>query len=179
MLFILFSTCLSSKASAGLIVGGLYNDESGITWQYMGAFDLTDGDRWNNANGDDTYGDNATPYNGIEAASLLFGVLDALSEYALSSTIFQESEKYTVNHKAWYDGYATYIQEKSESFTADNNNDGLYNTAGDFSAYIRDRGIAGEHINHVFKTATVPEPATFAIFAFALFGLTAQRFKRQ
>lgn len=48
-LFILFTTCLVSKANAGIIVGDLYSDEFGATGHYVSSFDLASGPYWNHA----------------------------------------------------------------------------------------------------------------------------------
>ncbi|WDE08524.1 PEP-CTERM sorting domain-containing protein [Thalassomonas viridans] len=173
ILLILFVTSLAGKAYAGLIVGEHYTDASGTAWEYVGSYDLAQGPGWQDVNREAEL----KPYNGLEAAELLFGVLDAGNEYAISSNVFRESETYEVNHLAWYDGVISYIHEKSESLAADKHNDGLYNVEGDFSAYISDRGVVGEHINHVFKTVDLPEPSTLMIFILALAGLAARRFK--
>ena len=173
VLLILFVTTLAGKANAGLIVGKHYTDASGTAWQYVGSYDLAAGPYWRDVNNNA----DLKPYNGIEAAEMLFGVLEPGSEYALSTHVFQTSATYQVNHLAWYDGVISYIHAKSESLVADKHNDGLYNTEGDFSAYILDRGVAGQHINHVFKTVNVPEPSTLLMFAIAFTGLAVRRLK--
>ncbi|WP_281558094.1 PEP-CTERM sorting domain-containing protein [Thalassomonas sp. RHCl1] len=173
VVFIFSVTCLAGKANAGLIVGELYTDASGIAWEYVGSFDLAAGPNWQEVNQSTEH----KPYNGIEAAELLFGELAPGSEYALSSNVFQTTETYQINHMAWYDGIISYIHEKSESLAADKYNDGLYRDQGDFSAYISDRGVLGENINHVFKTANVPEPSTLVLLTFVLTGLAFRRLK--
>ena len=111
------------------------------------------------------------------AAELLFGPADVGDEYALSSNIFQASQVYQVNHQAWYDRYNLGAQELAESWLADANGDGFYNAFGDVSAYVSDRAVPGENINHVFRTASLPAPATLVIFVFSLIALTAHRFR--
>lgn len=176
VLFCLFSLCFLNKANAGLIVGDIYLDSFDIQWEYVGSFDL--------ASGPDVFVvNNITPYNGIEAAVLNFGALSGGNEYALSSNKVADYiniENFIVNHKAWYDafgGVTTNIKEKSESIIA-NSGGVFYDEIGDISAFIWDRAVPGEYINHVFKSVNVPEPSTFTIFILALIGLTARSFKK-
>jgi hypothetical protein len=187
VLVCLFTLCVAGKANAGLIVGELYEDsyESGLFWEYVGNFDLASGPAWNDANGDGIFGDNATPYNALEAAAIIFK--DDTSQFAISA--FTSIRDYNlikagdavVNHEAWYDGNVFSINIFDEDIVADISNDGIYDPFSDFSAWINDRAVAGNHINHVFKSVTtsVPEPSTVAIFALALVGLTARRFKNK
>jgi hypothetical protein len=74
-LFVLLTNIfVLETANAGLIVGSLYSDGT-TQWEYVGSFDVADG----------PYHRNATPYNGIAAAILIFGELPSNSTYALSS----------------------------------------------------------------------------------------------
>lgn len=176
ILFSVFSLFIAEKVNAGLIVGDFYSDNDGIQWQYVGSFDL--------AMGPDLYVPNTptpTPYNGIEAAVLNFGVLAEGVEYALSSnnvnSYTNDISSFIVNHKAWYDSYDLDIHQANESLIA-NNSGGLgYDGVGDVSAFILDRAFEGDNINHVFKSIAVPEPSTLAIFLLALSALTFRRIK--
>lgn len=175
VLFCLFSLCLLNKANAGLIVGDIYSDSFDIQWEYVGSFDLTSGP-------DVFLVDDITPYNGIEAAILNFGALSGGNEYALSSNKVADYiniEDFIVNHNAWYDAFdgAIGTHQKSESVTA-NSGGAFYNEIGDISAFIKDRALLGEKINHVFKSVNVPEPSTFVMFIVALIGLTARSYKK-
>lgn len=172
VLFSVFSLFIAEKGNAGLIVGDFYSDNNGIQWQYVGSFDL--------AMGPDLYDLNTptpTPYNGIEAAVLNFGVLSEGVEYALSSnnvnSYINNISNFVVNHKAWYDSYDFNmgLHQANESLVA-NNTGGLgYDGVGDVSAFIWDRAYQGDNINHVFKSIAVPEPSTLVIFLFALSAL--------
>jgi len=171
----ILSLFVAERANAGLIIGDIYSDNTGVEWQYVGSFDLADGpDRFDI--------DNITPYNGIEAAQLIFGALSATDLYALSSNDeagFADIANFIVNHKAWYDTYDSKgLHEASESLRANNAGDLTYDAIGDISAYIFDRAFVGENINHVFKTVEVPEPTTFAIFSLAIMGLMVRRLKK-
>jgi hypothetical protein len=196
VLVCLFTLCVAGKANAGLIVGNLYADDAGVQWEYVGSYDLvpseieyilpTDVEIANGANIE------IANFNGIEAATHTFGALTGDQEYAISTLrtdIFDmlglDISEYTVNHEAWYDIYGGTINgvnvgvvSKGESYVEPND---FYNVDGAFSAYIGDRGVVGANINYVFKSVTtsVPEPSTFAIFALALVGLTARRFKNK
>lgn len=171
----LLSLFVADRANAGLIIGDLYSDKAGIQWKYIGYFDLTDGP-------DVFVVDDITPYNAIEAAELKFGALLAGDYYALSSNDeadYLDIANFIVNHKAWYDAFdeSIGIHETGESVLANNQGDSSYDAIGDISAFIWDRGVAGENINHVFKSIAVPEPSTIAIFSLALMGLIARRIK--
>jgi hypothetical protein len=197
VLVCLFTLCVAGKANAGLIVGDLYEDadESGLYWEYVGSFDLTDV----------VPGYEYTSSNGIEAALLHFNTLSA-DEIALSTNMessYSDIANFLVNHKAFYDTFAGatlgingILEKAEEGIITDFNGDSLYNFSGDISANIVDRTatrteleeIYGDAIpekllftNHVFKSVTtsVPEPTTLAIFSLALMGLTARRFKNK
>ena len=197
VLVCLFTLCVAGKANAGLIVGDLYADDAGVQWEYVGSYDLvpseieyklpTDVEIVNGANTE------IANFNGIEAATHTFGALTGDQEYAISTNDiaiydlfdFLDISEYTVNHEAWYDIYGGTVNgvnvgvvSKDESYVEPND---FYNVDGAFSAYIGDRAIAGANINYVFKSVTtsVPEPSTLAIFALALAGLTARRFKNK
>jgi hypothetical protein len=174
-LFVLLTNIfVLETANAGLIVGSLYSDGT-TQWEYVGSFDVADG----------PYHRNATPYNGIAAAILIFGELPSNSTYALSSKKIENYEdlsQFIVNHMAWYDthNFITGISEFSEYAIANNAGTNFYDATHDISAFINDRAVAGEYINHVFKSAatSVPEPSTIAILASILIGLSAFRLKK-
>ena len=160
-------------ANAGLIEGDLYSDHSGIQWEYVGSFDLVNGPDWNGS----------TPYNGIDAAILNFGTL-SVGQFALSSNKmadYIDIADFEVNHMAWYDSYAgrSGIFEFSESVVANAAGGSTFDAVGDISAFVSDSGNVGENYNHVFKSASVPEPSTLAIFALGIIGLASRRFKKQ
>jgi hypothetical protein len=172
---------LVGQANAIFIVGDTLQDSAGVDWTYLGFYNLADGPNWDDADGScdvngadqsTCWGDYARPLNGIEAAELLF-ILGANEVFAISTVLT------SVDHLAFYDEFAGSVATKKvESFKADADNDNLYNTAGDASAFIKDRA-ASDIANHVFKRAIdVPAPASLAIFAFGLLLLGARKLKR-
>lgn len=150
----------SMTAIAAPIVGNNYLDASNVAWEYIGSFNVTDGAPWSQG---------GPTFNGIEAATAVFGALGAGEAYALSTSDTM------VDHLAWYDGYGQIQHLKgygvglAEDLNEDPGNDG-YNFAGqgqgDFSAYVRDHiSNAGASVNYVFtrELNTVPEPASLAL----------------
>jgi hypothetical protein len=175
----LLSIFVADKANAGLIVGDLYSDDAGIQWQYVGLFDLANGEHYTK-NG---IVQNVQTYNGIEAAELNFGPLTGDAIYALSSNKYDEfvfefgGIDGFVNHKAYYDSFNDSIKQSAENISTDNAGGIGYDAVGDLSAFVNDRSTVGRYENHVFKSISVPEPSTIAIFSLALVGLLARRLK--
>tara|TARA_R110001592_G_scaffold280057_2_gene547429 strand:- start:1108 stop:1686 length:579 start_codon:yes stop_codon:yes gene_type:complete len=179
----MLSLFVADRANAGLIIGDLYSDDTGIQWEYVNSFDLSLGERYKQNN----IIQNVETFNGLEAAVKLYGPLAGGAIYALSSNDFDEYSYFNntingfVNHKAWYDSFGQNgsVRARAENITTDNAGAAGYNTVGDYSAYIKDRAQAGDFMNHVFKSVTtsVPEPSTIAIFSLALIGLVSRRFK--
>lgn len=167
---VLFSA--SFFAQSALIIGNTYQDTNGEDWEYVGSYNLYDGPLWITSS--QTVD---VMFTGLEAAELLFGVLQAGQEYALSTS------DQVVNFLAWYDGYAQSVTEFSQDITVDINGDGIYNFEGsgrgDWSAYIRDH--FNDKVNYVFvrdittADATVSEPSVIGLLALGLFGLTFRR----
>jgi hypothetical protein len=187
VMFVVLSTGLLSRANATLIVGEYYKDGAGVNWEYVGSFDLAAGPLWFDANGDGTPGDIVTPLNGLDAASLLFGLPSRDLALAAFAGSISEVAAYVgsivtgdnvVNHLAWYDGFGVAVTRLAENVDADTNNDNIYTQGADVSAYVDDRASVGDYENFVFKAVDIPEPSTLAIFALALFGLAARRVKK-
>lgn len=188
---ILFAAVLSaglvSQSNAALLVGQILLDSAGNNWAYVGKFKVSDGPFWNDVNNCNPDADPnfdpdnsaclqgyAKALNGVQAAEEVFGLL--LSGQYATSTVSSR-----VNRLAWYD-VATQgnllPQEADDSLLTieiDAPN-GLYDSEGDLSAYVYDRGL--DKLNYVFRSASVPVPSTIALFALALFGLGARKLKR-
>ncbi|MDO6652311.1 PEP-CTERM sorting domain-containing protein [Colwellia sp. 1_MG-2023] len=204
VLVCLFTLCVAGKANAGLIVGDLYADDAGVQWAYVGSFELAEGPKLKNDNEEIQ---DVVLYNGLDVAEMKFGELSQ-GEYAIStllmSDILSSTSLLGVNHKAWYDIYEgganglLSIAALDEGLSEMNfgGDDTKYDSVGDMTAYVKDRSSTKTelenqlpfavpenilHVNHVFKSVTtsVPEPSTVAIFALALVGLTARRFKNK
>ncbi|GAC20947.1 PEP-CTERM sorting domain-containing protein [Paraglaciecola arctica] len=168
--------------------GQNYTDADGKLWEYLGAFDVSDGPLFSTA---------PTPLNGLETAVHLgFGDIEDLAISAFSfdvgNGLLTDSEFaieqadaasvgisiFEVNFKSWYDGFGSSVSLFGQGIKADADNDGKYTFGTDKSAFVHDRARSGEYINYVFKTVSVPEPSTFAIFLLALCGLGARLAKR-
>jgi hypothetical protein len=178
--------------------GEHYTDANGNLWEYLGAFDVGAGLQYIDVNSNGIYdaadGDQfPTPLNALEAAvSLGFGSLDELAisafvfdafngviteeEFAFFETLFG-GDIVEVNFMSWYDGFVGSLDLLAQDIEADKNGDGKYTSGTDRSAYVKDRSVIGDYTNYVFKSVSVPEPSTFAIFALALFVLGARRLK--
>ncbi|AZQ84450.1 PEP-CTERM sorting domain-containing protein [Colwellia sp. Arc7-635] len=176
----MLSLFIVDRANAGLMVGEIYSDDAGIQWQYVGLFDLANGKNYTK-NG---IVQNVQTYNGIEAAELNFGPLTGDAIYALSSNKYEEfvfefgGIDGFVNHKAYYDSFKDSINQSAENISTDNAGGLGYDAVGDLSAFVHDRSTVGQYENHVFKSISVPEPSTIAIFSLALAGLMVRRLKK-
>jgi hypothetical protein len=139
-------------ASAGIQVGDSVDDANGDPWLYVGKFFIGDGPRWNDGNSCYIDGtsppeyesgcviENAANVNGVQAAEIVFGVITG-EEYGTSTS------ETVVNRQSWYNEF----QGVSGASRADSiATSGLYDTAGDLSAYILDGYTAGAD-TYVFK----------------------------
>jgi len=183
------SSCLFSQAHANLVVGTNYTDSDNLIWEYVGSYDMFDGPLWSGVSSSDP-SDNATPYNGLEAAIAAGVTSGPLADIAIAAFDINfdfdsiSAGDQIVNHMAWYDGAGTAITMFDEDIIADGNGDGLYtqgifsNGETDRSAWVDDRiFFSDEYVNYVFKRVSVPEPTTLAIIVLALCGLGARRLK--
>ena len=182
---------LAGQANAALIEGEIYTNADGVLWEYVGSYDMFTGPAWDGTDNTIT-SDNATPYNGLEAAIAAGIASGSLANLAIAA--FDLNFSLTgvmagdeiVNHMAWYDGVGNAIAMFSEDIVADGNADGKY-TQGDFGGGLTDRSawvddrvfFEGVNINYVFKRVIeVPAPYSFVIFALALCALVARQIKR-
>jgi hypothetical protein len=179
---VVLSVGLVGQANAGLIVGEIYKDAIGSDWQFVGEFDLADGPRYNNADGN---GLKAPTQNGLQAAfgiqALGLNALDVIALSAFESTFAFDAimaGDNVVNNMAWYDMAGGVIARRAEDLVADFNNNNIYDVAGDMSAYINDKSPGDRNINYVFKSVEVPEPSIFNIFTLAILGLGYRKLKR-
>jgi len=163
----------SIAASAAPIVGSTYLDAGNVGWTYVGSFKVTDGAAWSSG---------GVTFNGIEAATAVFGALGAGSFYATSTNAA------FVDHLAWYDGYGQTMHLKAgsnvglgEAINEDKGTPGygyIGNGQGDWSAYIRDHvSNASQSINYVFER-NVPEPASLVLALMGFAALVAARRKK-
>ena len=179
------------------VIGENYTDADGKLWEYINFFDL-------DSHGFDARDASGLLkpqlYNGLEAALEFLGVdAGSLQDYALSAfdidtsntgviTIHEidniagiDPNHADVNHMAWYDTFGgsvgLTILGESEATNLGGDPD-KYDFDGDISAYVDDRAVFNYNLNYIFKAVEVPEPSTFAIFALALCGLGARRFKK-
>lgn len=168
--------CASGAATAAPVLGQVYLDAANQKWTYIGSFRVSDGPDWS---------DGGITYNGIEAATLLFGAPAPGGAYALST------DDDFVNHLAWYDGYGQTQHLDNgggnvglpEDINEDPDGDG-YTFAGfglgDWSAYIRDHDEALNSVNYVFTRlddvpGRVPEPSSIALTLLGAAALGAAR----
>jgi hypothetical protein len=139
-------------ADVGIQVGDSVDDANGDPWLYVGKFFIGDGPRWNDGNSCYIDGtsppeyesgcviENADNVNGVQAAEIVFGVITG-EEYGTSTS------ETVVNRQSWYNEF----QGVSGTSRADSiATSGLYDTAGDLSAYILDGYTAGAD-TYVFK----------------------------
>jgi hypothetical protein len=182
---------LVGQANAVLIVGKNYTDNDSVLWEYVGSYDMFTGPAWDGTDSTTT-SDNATPYNGLEAAVAAGIASGSLANLAIAA--FDQNFSFQsvmagdeiVNHMAWYDGAVGAITMFSEDIVADGNADGKYTrdySSGvqtDRSAWVDDRvAQSGVYVNYVFQRATeVPAPSTLVIFVLALCAIGARKFKR-
>ena len=177
---VVLSTFLLANTNASVLI---VEDINGVEWEYVGSYNLSDGDFWSDANDCDLMPDptgcvqeNATPLNGIQAAIEAFGPLGQ-GQYVTST------EQLFVNRNAWYDFVQGAVSQLKDDVIADFNGDGLYSMYGDVSAYVQDTYARDTNPftteTFVFKTAIpVSAPSLTSLFALILCGLGIRKLKR-
>lgn len=138
---------------------------AGAMYVYQGSFNVQDGPYWE---------DNPPVYSALEAAALIFG--GSVSDYAISVNSSQDSS--TITHSAYYAGWGDYGNPIfAEDFKLDLGGNGYNSFLGDdpyqsaYSAFVNDSTIAANYVWRIVFVTDIPEPSTYALFAFGILGI--------
>jgi hypothetical protein len=136
-----------------------------VTYTYVGSWEVDQGPVWGTV-------PPPAALSGEQTAALLYG--GNAGSYVISTV---NSNPTDINFENWVTVIYVGTEVVADNYVKSTN--GLYETYGDTSAYVRDNALGASYTNYAFLVTGVPEPSTWAMMILGFLGLGVMAYRKK